>query len=508
MADLSAPIYEVTATKRRPKTFDELAGQEFVVSTLKNSLQSGSIAHAYLFSGPRGCGKTSAARILARSLNCEKGPEHGPCGVCDNCKSISAGASMDVIEIDGASNTSVNDVRQIKDEVLFPPQTGRYKIYIIDEVHMLSNSAFNALLKTIEEPPPYIIFIFATTELHKVPATIKSRCQQFSFRLIPIETIQEILKKICDEMGIKAEDSALFWIARESTGSLRDAFTLFDQIASFSGGHIRESLIREKLGLAGLEKINALAEACAANDTPSAFSLTDTILASGVAIEQLIIDLAGYYRGLLLLKNGVTRESLLGYSPDQFSAKVLESLDSIRLEQALEILLACYRDIRYSVSPRFELETAVSKLSWLNQWVSPPELKTALDRAQYALRAQAVSDNGQGGLARPLVPGTSVPGNRSPESFPPPHKPAQQGKNGVQSLAEEYRRMLAEKAKSPGTAALPDGSEADDDEEPAWSGIIHNSGTSSGGESQGDESPGDESPVDRVLRLIPGTVVN
>jgi DNA polymerase-3 subunit gamma/tau len=495
MADLTAPVYEVTATKRRPKTFDELAGQEFVVSTLKNSLQSGSIAHAYLFSGPRGCGKTSAARILARSLNCEKGPEQGPCGVCDNCMSISAGASMDVIEIDGASNTSVNDVRQIKDEVLFPPQAGRYKIYIIDEVHMLSNSAFNALLKTIEEPPPYIIFIFATTELHKVPATIKSRCQQFSFRLIPIETIQEILKKICSETGIKAEDSALFWIAKESTGSLRDAFTLFDQVASFSGGHIRESLIREKLGLAGLEKINALAEACAANDTPAAFSLTDAILASGVAIEQLIIDLAGYYRSLLLLKNGVTRESLLGYSPNQFSAKVLETLDSIRLEQALEILLACYRDIRYSVSPRFELETTVSKLSWLNQWVSPPELKAALDKAHSVLRVQA-DHAPEGGLGRPLAQeGAIVPGDRHPHH----NKPVRQGKNGVQSLAEEYRRMLAEKANSPN---LSNGGEADD-EEPAWSGIIHNSG-----ESQGDESPSNESPVDRVLRLIPGTVVN
>jgi DNA polymerase-3 subunit gamma/tau len=473
MAESTAPVYEVTATKRRPKTFDELAGQEFVVSTLKNSLQNGKIAHAYLFSGPRGCGKTSAARILARSLNCEQGLEKGPCGVCDNCTAISAGASMDVIEIDGASNTSVNDVRQIKDEVLFPPQTGRYKVYIIDEVHMLSNSAFNALLKTIEEPPPYIVFIFATTELHKVPATIKSRCQQFNFRLIPIETIQEILKKICGETGIQAEDSALFWIARESTGSLRDAFTLFDQVASFSGGHIRAELIREKLGLAGLEKINALAEACAANDAPAAFSLTDSILGSGVAIEQLITDLAGYYRGLLLLKNGITRESLLGYSPDQFSAPVLQALDSIRLEQALEILLACYRDIRYSVSPRFELETAISKLAWLSKWVSPPELKAALDKAQYALRGQTVPvagaapAGGQGGVSRPLARGGDKPAGA-------PH--------GKPSLAEEYRRMLA--AKANGTA--------EDDEEPAWSGIIHK----------------DETPVDRVLRIIPGTVVH
>ena len=175
--------YEVTATRRRPKQFADLVGQEFVAETLKNSITSHQIAHAYLFSGPRGCGKTSTARILAKALNCENGPTPAPCGTCAHCTEITKGASLDVIEIDGASNTSVNDVRQIKDEVMFPPNSSRYKIYIIDEVHMLSTSAFNALLKTIEEPPPYVVFIFATTELQKVPATIKSRCQQFNFRL-------------------------------------------------------------------------------------------------------------------------------------------------------------------------------------------------------------------------------------------------------------------------------------------------------------------------------------
>jgi DNA polymerase-3 subunit gamma/tau len=489
MTNPAAPAYEVTATKRRPKTFDELAGQEFVVSTLKNSLQSGKIAHAYLFSGPRGCGKTSAARILARSLNCEKGTEHGPCGVCDNCKSISLGSSMDVIEIDGASNTSVNDVRQIKDEVLFPPQAGRYKVYIIDEVHMRSNSAFNALLQTIEEPPPYIVFIFATTELHKVPATIKSRCQQFSFRLIPIETIQGMLKSICDETGIKAEDNALFWIARESTGSLRDAFTLFDQVVSFSGGHIREELIREKLGLAGLEKINALAEACAVNDTPAAFSLIDEFLGSGVAIEQLVIDLAGYYRSLLLLKNGITREALLGCSPDHFSAKVRETLDTIRMEQALEILLSCYRDIRYSVSPRFELEAAVSKLSWLNRWVSPPELKAALDAAQGALRAGSAGTDGQ---STSRLTRTNV---TPPSAFPVQNSnPAPQRGGGVQSLAEEYRRVLASKGgASPLAAAASE---------------MAMSNTGGAGTPQNRPPDASETPLDRVLRIIPGSVVN
>ena len=513
MADLTIPAamespYEVTATKRRPKTFDELAGQEFVVSTLKNSLHSGKVAHAYLFSGPRGCGKTSAARILARSLNCEQGLENGPCGVCDNCISIRAGSSMDVIEIDGASNTSVNDVRQIKDEVLFPPQTGPYKVYIIDEVHMLSNSAFNALLKTIEEPPPYIVFIFATTELHKVPATIKSRCQQFNFRLIPIEVIQGILKTICGEMGITAEDSALFWIARESTGSLRDAFTLFDQVVSFSGGNIREDLIREKLGLAGLEKINAIAEACASNDTPAAFSLLDAIIGSGVAIEQFIIDLSGYYRSLLLLKNGITRESLLGYNPNQFSAQVIETFDSIRLEHALEILLDCYRDIRYSVSPRFELETAVSKLSWLKNWVSPPELSAALDKAQYAMLSQTGSAPAQGSYKQP-------DGSKAPVGVPPREQNIHAGTahrsdhGGKPSLAEEYRRMIAARAVNQASAQSES---SEDDEEPAWSGIIHGSAAAppehESPVAQGDAAQGGESPVDHLLKIIPGTIIN
>jgi DNA polymerase-3 subunit gamma/tau len=512
MADLAAPetalSYEVTATKRRPKTFDELAGQEFVVSTLKNSLKSGSIAHAYLFSGPRGCGKTSAARILARSLNCES-PVGGvlgePCGQCDNCKSIAAGSNMDVIEIDGASNTGVNDVRQIKDEVLFPPQSGRYKVYIIDEVHMLTTNAFNALLKTIEEPPPYVIFIFATTEIHKVPATIKSRCQQFSFRLIPIETIRELLKKICGEMGIQAEDNALFWIARESTGSLRDAFTLFDQVVSFSGGHITESLIREKLGLAGLEKINSLAEACADNDVAAALSQIDAVIGSGVAIEQLVIDLAGYYRSLMLLKNGITRESLLGNSPGQFSAKVLDALDWTRLEQALKILLDCYRDMRYSVSPRYEFELAISKLSWLNKWISPVELKAALDKAQYALRGHADPAGGNGSGA--------IPHDKPPA-------PKQQNNPELKdsnSLSNELRRMMAAKNKpaaaqttaaQTAAAQQTEGNEDNnDDDEPMWrTGPQNNEAPNNAPGAK--EAANAESPVDRVIRIIPGTVIN
>ena len=251
--------YEVTATRKRPQNFAELVGQEFVTATLTSSIRQGRIAHAYLFAGPRGVGKTSVARILARSLNCEKGPTDTPCGVCPSCQEIARGASLDVIEIDGASNTSVNDVREIRDEVLFAPNAARYKVYIIDEVHMLSNSAFNALLKTIEEPPPYIVFIFATTEVHKVPATIRSRCQQYNFRMISTAEIKDKLREAAAELGVEAEDRALIWIAKEATGSLRDAYTLLDQVVSFSEGSVTLERIREKLGVLGIDELNEFA---------------------------------------------------------------------------------------------------------------------------------------------------------------------------------------------------------------------------------------------------------
>jgi DNA polymerase-3 subunit gamma/tau len=361
---------------------------------------------------------------------------------------------MDIIEIDGASNNGVNDVRGIKDEVLFPPNSGRYKVYIIDEVHMLSTPAFNALLKTIEEPPPYIIFIFATTELHKVPATIKSRCQQFNFRLIPLEAIQGILKTTCGEMQIEAEDEALFWIAKESTGSLRDAYTIFDQVVSFSGGFIRSALIREKLGLVGLDTLNALAEACAGGDNSRAFSLIDGSLDAGVAVEQLVIDMAGYYRNLLLLKNGVNRESVLGYMPERFSASVLNTLDSIRLERALSILLDLYRDIRYSVSPRFELETAVSKLCWLTQWVSPRELRAAIAGAQEVLGSGRESPAGKGGVAIPLAgPGR----NQAPAETPLSQEGSEENTTADQggAFSEGFKRYMAARESS-GEEPLPD----------------------------------------------------
>ena len=366
--------YEVTATRKRPQDFEKLVGQEFVVSTLENAIQEGRIAHAYLFSGPRGVGKTSSARLLAKALNCERGMSAHPCGECSSCREIAAGTSVDVIEIDGASNTSVNDIRAIKEEVLFPPQSSRYKIYIIDEVHMLSTSAFNALLKTIEEPPEYIIFIFATTELQKVPATIRSRCQQFRFQLIPQELIQSCLKSAADDLSIEADEDALFWIAKEATGSMRDAYTLFDQVAAFSGKHITLQKIRERLNLAGFSKISEIVSLSVFSSPDKAIEVLSSLFEAGVSPEQIVKDSADFFRTILLYKTGIRRPSLLGVAEEDIPKELVDALSKEQIEAALKAEMDLYRDMRYSISPRFEIELMVSRLSSLPSLVSGESL--------------------------------------------------------------------------------------------------------------------------------------
>jgi len=412
--------YEVTATRKRPQGFDQLVGQDFVVSTLKSSLKLERIAHAYIFSGPRGVGKTSAARILAKALNCEKGPGPEPCGECSQCREISRGNSLDVIEIDGASNTSVNDIRELKDEVLFAPSNGRYKIYIIDEVHMLSNSAFNALLKTIEEPPPYIVFIFATTEIHKVPATIRSRCQQFNFRLIPVDGIRDQLRQVVTEMKIEAEDEALFWIAKEATGSLRDAYTLFDQIASFSNTHITLKKIQENLGLAGIDSIGELVTLLTEENTGQVIERAESIISQGVSIEQFLIDLTEYFRTLLLLKSGIKRESILGYHPDRFPADILDAFSSSQIEYAVEQLLSVYRDIRYSLNQRFEMELILSKLSSLRSHLSSAELLGKISELRSELMASGGGKPSAAGTKQ--LTGTKQSDTRGAQKKSPEHE--------------------------------------------------------------------------------------
>jgi len=440
--------YEVTATRKRPQSFEEMVGQDFVVATLKNSIEQGRIAHAYLFAGPRGIGKTSAARILAKSLNCEKGPTGAPCGTCPSCREIAQGNSLDVIEIDGASNTSVNDVRAIKDEVLFAPNSGRYKIYIIDEVHMLSNSAFNALLKTIEEPPPYIVFIFATTEVHKVPATIRSRCQQFNFRLIGPELIKNCLKQVVQELNIPAEEPALFWMAKEATGSLRDAYTLLDQVISFSGDGIRLEKIREKLGLAGIDQINQLGLIISQGDKKKLLEAAAEILDRGVPVEQLASDLVDYYRNLLFLKTGIRREALLSFAPDDYSPQVVAFFNAAQLEKALELLLELHRNLKLSINPRFDLELVLCQLAGLKELIQPAEVVQALQRLKASLppgpspRAGSPAPAGKGEARKPSVAEAAEEAaeETAREAAPEDPSPEDPAPSGLRSLIEAMRK--------------------------------------------------------------------
>lgn len=454
--------YEVTATRKRPQKFQDLVGQEFVVSTLKNSIQQGRIAHAYLFSGPRGVGKTTSARLLAKALNCVHGPTADPCDECDNCRGIAKGSSLDVIEIDGASNTGVNDVRVIKEEVMFPPTSSRYKIYIIDEVHMLSQSAFNALLKTIEEPPEYVVFIFATTETQKVPATIRSRCQQFNFQLIPLETIKGLLAQAAAEMGIEAEDDALFWIAKESTGSMRDAYTLFDQVVAFSNGRITLAQIREKLGLVGVERINnIMMDVLSANRGASIDKIHD-LLAKGVSLEQIVKDFSEYFRTLLLIRKGVKSENVLGEQVSSFPADILNAYNEEQLEAALDMFLNLYRDIRYSLNPRFELELAISKLSRLRYVASNASVLEQLARLKNDLISGAITPlNPDLADQKTIQPQASEPKPQSPapapekaEEKPEPQTPPVPEPEQPEQPKEVSEPQPVEEAPAPAPAAV------------------------------------------------------
>jgi DNA polymerase-3 subunit gamma/tau len=417
--------YQVSARKYRPGTFDDVIGQGHVVQTLMNSIATKRIAHAFLFSGTRGVGKTTVARILAKALNCEQGPTGTPCSTCANCLEITQGTSVDVVEIDGASNTGVDDVREIRENVKFTPFRGHYRVYIIDEVHMLSNSAFNALLKTLEEPPAHVVFIFATTEIHKIPATILSRCQHYNFRRISKAEIARRLRHVAEQDGLTIEDRSLMALARASEGSMRDGLSLLDQVIAFGGKAIRHQDLETLLGAVPQERVRAMIDAVTEQDSLKALQVIAGLLDQGHDLRAYCADLVEYVRNMLVaavVPSGPELRGLIEASEEDLAqlARVAQRFTVEQLQELFRLCSAAEDGLRASVRPRFVLETAAVRATRLLRSSGGPAasigpasqqgVSTSVGRAGAGLPATSPSPDrpAQSGV----IPNDSSKGNR------------------------------------------------------------------------------------------------
>ena len=434
--------YIVIARRWRPQGFDDLVGQEAVVKTFKNALASDKIAHAYLFSGPRGVGKTSSARILAKALNCTERTGSEPCGKCDSCKAVTGGASVDVIEIDGASNNSVDSIRELREAVKYAPSGGKFKIYIIDEVHMLSTPAFNALLKTLEEPPPHVIFIFATTEAKKIPPTILSRCQHHSFRRINRSDIRNQLKKITETEKINISDMALDMIAKAADGSMRDGLTLLDQAYSFTD-EITENELQSLLGLPETEVLLRLSETILSGNISETFSIIKDLTDRGSDLRQIARELVEYFRNIAILKVTTGAEELLEFTEEE--AKVLREMSADMNIQQLTLLLTellkLESEVRNSINPRYTLELGLLRTSFVKGMTSVEDiLKMIGDPGDMDLASESVPEPIMKPAPRPapkLAPKPAPAPEPTLESTPDiPAEPAIQKKTEIAAEPE------------------------------------------------------------------------
>jgi DNA polymerase-3 subunit gamma/tau len=365
--------YLVLARKWRPQTFEEVIGQEHVTQTLKNAISVNRLSHAYLFSGPRGIGKTTTARILAKALNCEKGPTLSPCNKCDFCKEISQSSSIDVLEIDGASNRGIDEIRDLREKAKYVPAGARSKVYIIDEVHMLTTEAFNALLKILEEPPLHLIFIFATTQPYKVPLTILSRCQRFDFRLLSLEDILGRLKEICKAEKFKVDEESLFLIARRAEGSMRDAQTLLDQAVSYGGKEVKVKDLISLLGIVEEETLFRLTENMIKGKTRDSLILVEEIVTGGYDLDQFLKDLREHFRNLLIGQVSDKPEDLIDLPPRGIK-KIVEQAGGFSQDKLLEVIKAISeteKELKTSNQGRLALEMLVIKLTKKEKSIPP-----------------------------------------------------------------------------------------------------------------------------------------
>ena len=443
--------YQVSARKYRPGTFDDVIGQPHVVQTLVNSITTKRIAQAYLFSGTRGVGKTTVARILAKALNCERGSTGTPCGVCSNCLEIAQGTSVDVMEIDGASNTSVDDVREIRENVKFAAFRGKYRVYIIDEVHMLSNSAFNALLKTLEEPPPHVVFIFATTEIHKIPATILSRCQHYNFRRIARSEIVERLRHVAEQDQIIIEERSLMALARASEGSMRDGLSLLDQAVAFGGKTIVHADLEALLGAVPQELVRAVIQAITAQESAAALRVLAQLLDQGHDLRAYCAEVVEYLRNMLVVSvvpSSQEWQGLIEASAEDLTQMAADAraFSPELLQELLAIFTQAEDSLRLSAHPRFVLETAAVHATRLLRRLEGKPAQQVTPPAQTARTPQSAPVP----LEKPASAGRSE--NAGPAPLPRPPQATTPGSIApVTSRSSAVERAASPRGPSPST---------------------------------------------------------
>lgn len=448
--------YTALYRKWRPREFEDVKGQDHIVTTLKNQINADRIGHAYLFCGTRGTGKTTVAKIFAKAVNCEHPAEGSPCGVCPSCKSIGAGTSMNVIEIDAASNNGVDNIREIREEVSYSPTEGKYKVYIIDEVHMLSIGAFNALLKTLEEPPSYVIFILATTEAHKIPITILSRCQRYDFKRITIDTISERLMALMEEEKVEVEERAIRYIAKAADGSMRDALSLLDQcIAFYLGKRLTYDNVLEVLGAVDTEVFSRMLRRLLERDVAGAIHQLEELIMQGRELSQFVNDFTWYLRNLLLVRSSDKMEDVLDVSSENL-ARLKEEAQLIEddcLMRYIRIFSELSSQIRYAGQKRVLIEIAIIKLC--NPAMEPKEdslleriraVEERLENGVFSINAAPPAGSmaqGAGTLAPARQPGANGTGGSGTDNIPlaKPVLPKAIPED-IQAVVKEFRRII------------------------------------------------------------------